>query len=928
MYMKTLLKFMPVAAALALATSAFAAENESPVWKAVATSDNTTYAIKADGTLWGWGDNELGELGQGSTDVKKTATPVQIGTDSDWKAAYGARGCGFFIKDNGTLWTVGSNEKQMSGVGDGVTKHAELTQVGTDSDWATVCTSTTWCYAVLALKTDGSLWAWGSGESWQLGQGNVNNSAVPIRIGTDTDWKQVSVGANHVLALKNDGSLWGWGFASYKQLLNADQTSIKVPTKISEDTWTYVKAVDNASYAVKIDGTLWTWGDNTTNLLGLNSDMSGLEADATLPNVAVATQVTSITEPVTAIGGCQYARIVVAGGKVYAWGSNGNGALGDGKGEAYEVGNNQMSYLPVEVALPEGTVPAVITSGLRFSALLDEAGTLYGWGSNRWGQLGNYVDDSGLTFEPAPVVMGVPAPPKPGEYTFDAANIPQSLADAVSIKMTGEWGTSDLQKLCQAIGANLGFPPVGNLKLESVDMSEVTFAEDTKFIVPAGMQDAGVFKMCKALKSVKFPTNASVANVTSLRGAFWNCLELTSCDVSALIGVTDITDAFYATQISMVDLSKWTEVTKSEDAFGNCSKLASVVLPANFKVDKYLFDNCTALRLIDWSLYAGETAPVIASDAQVFEHLTAEQQALITVMVPAAVYDSFKADATWANVNLQAVGQAQPGVYRVEANNIPEDLSDCRQLILSGRWESTNFKALSDALGNNASGNSVLESVDMSQAEIAVGTNLAAEYPGALWGTVTKGIFQKCTALVEVIMPAEDQAANFRSFQSAFNGCESLASIDLSGCTGLNNTEDAFYGCAALKSVVLPAEFTFASGTFDRCEALETIDWSSYAGTEAPAFKSGSLPTIGKALTIIVPEAAYDAFVANASWNGYNIVKASTTGVAEVELNAAEAPRMVYDLNGRYVTTLAPGQDVDMLPAGLYIVAGKKVLVR
>ncbi|MDE6527927.1 MAG: sialidase, partial [Muribaculaceae bacterium] len=296
MRMKGILKSINVAVALATATAAFAANaNETaPQWKTVAAGDNTVYAIKADGTLWGWGSNEQGELGQGSTDSKRSSIPLQIGSDSDWKEAYGARGCGFFIKENGTLWSVGSNEKGLSGVGDGVTKHTSLVQVGTDADWKSLGVSVTWCYTVLAIKQDGSLWAWGSGADFCLGQGNTNNSTVPVRVGTDNDWKQVAIGSSHVLALKNDGSLWGWGFAPYYQLMN-DQTNIKVPTRLGTDKWTSVYAIDNASYGVKEDGTLWAWGDNQNNLLGLNSDMSDLEADATLPNVKTPTQVTTIT---------------------------------------------------------------------------------------------------------------------------------------------------------------------------------------------------------------------------------------------------------------------------------------------------------------------------------------------------------------------------------------------------------------------------------------------------------------------------------------------------------------------------------------------------------------------------------------------------------------------------------------------------------
>lgn len=927
--MKKLFKSIPAAAALLAAITANAAEAEAPVWKAVSASDNTTYAIKTDGTLWGWGDNEQGELGAAAAGQKLSSAPVQIGEGNDWKAAYGARGAGFFIKEDGTLWAIGSNEKGMSGVGDGVTKHAQLTQVGTDTDWAKVATSITWCNTVLALKTDGSLWAWGDGGDFCLGQGSTNNSAVPIRVGTDTDWAQVSIGSSHVLALKTDGSLWGWGFCPYHQLMNDDGVNIKVPTRLGEETWSAVYAIDNSSFGVKSDGTLWAWGDNQRNLLGLNIDMSQLEEGADLPNISTPTRVAAISDPVTDMSGCEYVRAVIAGGKVLAWGANANGALGNGKGEAYETGNNQYSYTPVEVALPDGALPVDLSSGQRFSALLDSKGTIYGWGANRWGQMGNFADETNLSFEPAPISMGMPAPPKAGEYAFDADNIPASLADAVTIKMTGEWNTTSLQKLCIAIGANVGFPPAGNKKLESVDMSEATFAENTSFYVQAGMQAAGVFKMCKALKSVKFPANATLANITSIQGLFWNCESLTSCDVSGLTKVTNVTDAFYATAITMLDLSKWENITKSEDAFGKCSKLESIVLPANFTLGKYVFNSCSALRLIDWGLYADDKAPVAsAAETKIFENLTSEQQSLITVMVPERVLEAFKASDVWQYVNLQPIMPQEEGTYTVDANNIQPDLADARKIILKGLWDTAKFKELSNALGNNSSGNKVLEKVDMSMADIAVATNLNSEWPG-IFGTVNKGIFQNCKSLAEVLLPAAEQAAGFRSFRNAFNGCENLKEINLAECTGINDATDAFYGCGALTEVVLPGTFALASGTFDRCNSLAYIDWSRFEGAEAPAFKTGSLPSRGKQLTILVPDAVFESFVSNASWNGYNIVKASSSAIQIIVTDMkSDTSTMVFDLNGRHVTTLTPGEPVKSLPRGLYIVNGRKVLVK
>lgn len=911
---------------LGMAISVQAAETAA--WKALSAGDNSTYGIKTDGTLWAWGDNEEGQLGVGST-AKFSTEPLQVGTESTWKDVYGARGAVFCIKEDGTLWTAGSNEKGMSGVGDGLTKHTTLVQVGTDNDWAEVYTSNSWCYTVLATKTDGTLWAWGDAESFTYGNGSIQNSAVPVCVNTDKDWKQIAVGTSHVLALKNDGTLYGWGFASYHQLLN-DEVNVKTPTRVGTDTWDAVYAIDNASYAVKADGTLWAWGDNQLNILGFNDPLDDTNADGMLANVTTPRQVTAIEGKVTDLSGCSYVRVAIADGKAYAWGANANGALGNGKGEAYEVSNNQFSYIPVAVSLPEGTVSATISSGLRFTALLTNDAIAYGWGANRWGQLGNFVDDSNATFEPTPIVMGMPAPPKPGEYTVDASSIPSSLADAVKLTLIGEWGTSEFQKLCVAIGANLGFPPVGNKTLVSVDMSAATIKPNTSMYVAAGMQNAGAFKMCKALESVKFPQGETAANIVNLQECFQNCEKLTACDISGLTGVTNITDAFYNTAITTVNMAAWTAtVTKSEDAFGKCTKLNSMILPANFTVGKYLFNSCSALRLIDWSLYADDAAPVIASDANVFQDLTAEEQALITVMVPAAVYDSFKAGATWQYVNLQAVQEVEEGTYRIEATNIPSDLRDAVKIYLSGRWDSDKFKALSDAIGNNNGtvGNNVLKLVDMSAAEVAVGSNLSGQFPGALWGTVTKGIFQACKALETVVMPAIDQAANLRSLQNAFSGCEALTELDLSGCTGANATTDLCYGCTSLTKVTLPGNFSFSDGTLDRCNTLSTIEWSLFEGNVAPAFKMNSIASRGKELSIIVPAEAYDSFVANTSWNAYNIVKAGTSGIDNIEATEP-AVREVYTLSGMHVGTLQPGESATALPAGLYIIGGRKVLVK
>ncbi len=149
-------------------------------------------------------------------------------------------------------------------------------------------------------------------------------------------------------------------------------------------------------------------------------------------------------------------------------------------------------------------------------------------------------------------------------------------------------------------------------------MSEVTFAENTSFYVSAGMQNAGVFKMCKALKSVKFPCQRHHCQYNKPPGRFLELRETYGMRCIGIDRVTNINDAFYGTAITMADMSKWANVTKSEDAFGKCSQLASVVLPANFTIGKFpvqQLQRTEAYRLE--SVLPGEEAPVISEEAMV-----------------------------------------------------------------------------------------------------------------------------------------------------------------------------------------------------------------------------------------------------------------------------------------------------------------------
>ena len=232
-------------------------------WKAVA-SDLFSIGLKRDGSLWAWGMNDFGELGNST--VPSSPVPVRIGTDDDWKAiAAGGFGNGLALKTNGTLWAWGGNEwgELGQGTSDDLA-HPVPTQVGTDSDWVSIAAGE---YSCFAIKRDGSLWAWGENRGGQLGTGDRVNRFVPTRVGTDTDWVAVAPGWYHCLALKRDGSLWAWGSNTYGEL-GIGRRGALTPTLVGYG-WAKIADGNDFSLAIKTSGTFWAWGSESSGQLGL-----------------------------------------------------------------------------------------------------------------------------------------------------------------------------------------------------------------------------------------------------------------------------------------------------------------------------------------------------------------------------------------------------------------------------------------------------------------------------------------------------------------------------------------------------------------------------------------------------------------------------------------------------------------------------------
>lgn len=416
--MKKFTKMCAVAAcALFAGTATVSAEDY--VWKSVTAGDATTYGIRSDGSLWSWGWNEKGQSGNGVSE--RTATPTLADGNRVWKKTVGGKAYGFFLAEDGSLWAAGTATNGVQGTNDGV-DHKVLTRIGTDNDWVDMACSRFWGYSAFAIKTNGTLWSWGENSAGQLGIGNTQAQTLPVQVGTDTDWKQVAAGVSSVLALKTDGSLWGWGLNMNGELFGYEGRQSSPVRLGSETDWEKVLVIEFRAYAVKKDGTLWAWGDNSLNLLGFNTpteEESTSEGNpvevVTEPRITKPTQVTAVEGEVLAVSGCENTLSVATGAdgiieKVWMFGSNADGALGDGKGLGNGNKDIPFATVPVNPSLKSSLKFTSMSSGQNYTMMLTDDGDIWGWGCNRGGQLGDETpnDQLQVAYKLKPIVINCP----------------------------------------------------------------------------------------------------------------------------------------------------------------------------------------------------------------------------------------------------------------------------------------------------------------------------------------------------------------------------------------------------------------------------------------------------------------------------------------------------------------------------------------
>jgi alpha-tubulin suppressor-like RCC1 family protein len=331
-----------------------------------ATGGGGWAAIKCDGTLWGTGLGVNGSFGNNCT-ARPLYSEADLGDLFVWKDCF--TDSGLFSGGFNALGTLGDNTN--------INKSSPVQTVAGGANWKVL--SSGGCNSIGAIKSDGTLWAWGSAAGGNLGNNSTINRSSPVQtISGGTDWSKISGGKYAFVASKSDGTLWTWG-AGIGGILGNNSTinrSSPVQTISGGTNWSKITSSSAQAAAIKTDGTLWLWGCNAFNNLGDNT-------------------LTSRSSPIQTISGGTNWKLVSTGnfstsaiktdGTLWLWGS----------GEAGQLGDNRT----IGAASPVQTISCgfnwkMISSGRSVNSAIKTDGTLWLWGLNNAGMLGDNTSNS------------------------------------------------------------------------------------------------------------------------------------------------------------------------------------------------------------------------------------------------------------------------------------------------------------------------------------------------------------------------------------------------------------------------------------------------------------------------------------------------------------------------------------------------------
>lgn len=346
--------------------------------------------LKSDGSVWCWGYGQLGQLGN-NAEISQSV-PVQVEDNNMGSVASIAVGdyhaCG--LKTDGTVWCWGDNGDGQLGNSAAGSESNTPVQVD-DSSMGAVSRLSLGAYHSCALKNDGSAWCWGGNYNGELGHNSSDaNSLVPVQVddssmGAVTD---LSAGDFHNCALKTDGSAWCWGYNGDGQLgHNSSDAESRTPVQVDDSSMGSLVALSSGgdhSCALKTDGQAWCWGYNYSGQLGHNS----ISAQSLVPVQVDNTNMGAVTA--LSLGG-DHSCALKSNGDAWCWGDNADGQLGHNSSDT-------ESNTPVQIDNSNMGSVASLSLGGDHSCALKTNGTVWCWGSNVYGQLSQGDFTEGVAF--------------------------------------------------------------------------------------------------------------------------------------------------------------------------------------------------------------------------------------------------------------------------------------------------------------------------------------------------------------------------------------------------------------------------------------------------------------------------------------------------------------------------------------------------
>lgn len=280
----------------------------------LATGADHTCAIRADRTLWCWGADSDGQLGNGAV-TGAQQSPVQV-PGAGWASVTASSTHTCAIRGDGSLWCWGGDDSGQLGNADAGSADVPQ-QVGAETTWQRVSAGDA---HTCATRIDGTLWCWGSDASGQLGNVNTGSQQEPSGV-PGTTWIDVSAGEAHTCAVQSDGMLACWGSGTDGRIGDGEMLDRSSPANIpsSGAAWKSVTVGRDHTCATRTDGTLWCWGGNSTGQLGMGDAMARLA-----PTEVIASGVD--WNDARVIAGSR-STCATAGGALFCWGTMGGGAI-------------------------------------------------------------------------------------------------------------------------------------------------------------------------------------------------------------------------------------------------------------------------------------------------------------------------------------------------------------------------------------------------------------------------------------------------------------------------------------------------------------------------------------------------------------------------------------------------------------------------